>query len=260
MTTANIDVVLLHGFGLGAGSWEPVIAQLEVRVSGRSDVTVNPIAIEMCPPGAYVPAPDRVRSVIDGRPQAMRVLVGHSLGSHVALDLMAADPRSADAVLLLSVGSDEADPEFFRTRAHNYAALLRNEGVGGFATQFLSEPRFMDSAGVLRRRELLARAIAAGDAKALAACADDYLPYAELTGELVARIAPSADWSLWTVVAGRGDAPALAWIPVAREMMPGSRVEVVDDAAHLLPTDCPERIANEILRLVDVVLAKSIAP
>lgn len=260
MTNASVDVVLLHGFGLGAGSWGPVITELEARVSGRSDVTVNAIAVEMSPPGAYVPAPDRVRSVLDGRPQTVRVLVGHSLGSHVALDLMAANPGLADAVLLLSVGSDEADPEFFRARAHNYAALLRAEGVSGFATQFLSEPRFMDSTGVLRRRELLARAIAGGDAQALAACADDYLPYAELTGELVARIAPSADWSLWTVVAGRGDAPALAWIPVAQEMMPGSRVEVVDDAAHLLPTDCPERIANEILRLIDVISARSIAP
>ena len=248
-----VEVVLLHGFGLGAGSWAPVIDELTSLVERRPGLAVEISAVEMCPPGEYVAAPDRVRAIIAERRAGRRVLVGHSLGSHVALDLIADDSEWADGVLLLSVGSDEVDPDFFRTRAHDYAALLRAEGVAAFAARFLSEERFMDASGVLRRRELLARVIAAGDASALAACADDYLPYAELTSQLVTRIAPTATWANWTVMAGRGDAPAVAWVPAARSMMPGSRVEVVDDVAHLLPTDCPDLVAEVILPLIDLV-------
>jgi pimeloyl-ACP methyl ester carboxylesterase len=186
-----------------------------------------------------------------------RIAVGHSLGSHVVLDLMATDPHWAQAVLLLSVGSEEADPQFFRERAHGYADLLRAEGVRGFATRFLSEARFRDSSGSLRRAELLEEVILAGDPRSLAECADDYLPYEELTSSLIARIAPTADWSMWSVLAGIGDAPAVEWVPAARTLMPGASVSVLDGVAHLLPTDCPDVVVDEILRLVDLLQEKA---
>jgi len=166
---------------------------------------------------------------------------------------MAAHPDWADAVLLLSVGSDEAAPEYFRSRAHRYADLIRRDGVDGFADRFLAEVRFMDSSGVLRQSDLLSAAIRSGDPLALAACADDYLAYEALTGSLIGQIALSADWSRWTVLAGGGDIPAVEWIPSARRLMPGARIEVVDDVAHLLPTDCPDLVAEEILRLTALV-------
>ena len=252
-TRLPVEVVLLHGFGLGSGSWEPVISELHESASDQLRV----VAVELCPRGGYRPPPTQVTSLLPERPNGCRVLVGHSMGAHVALDLMALDPQWADAVLLVSVGSDEVDPEFFRSRAHAYADLLRSEGIEGFAERFLSERRFMDSSGTLRNARLLERVICEGDPEALAACADDYLAYEELTGELVARIAPSATWAYWTVLAGRGDEPAIAWIPSARTTMPGSRVQVVEDVAHLLPTDCPDRVALEILRLVDLAQAKA---
>ena len=251
---ARPGVVLIHGVGLDASMWEPVIARL--------DAGLDPFAYDMIghgcaskPPGPYSLAAfvdqlmDRIDRVDRCRGQRFDV-VGFSMGALVAEGFALANPARVRRLVLVGAVFDRSPAE--RAAIIERVADVRNNGfAAGFEAALLRwfTPRFAASHPevVARVRECLA----ANDERAYA---DAYEVFATADTELAAQLHRITQPTL--VVTGANDprsTPAMACALAAR--LGNGRVHVVEGARHLLPLEVPDTLAaliNDFLGGCDV--------
>ena len=257
--TGPVGTVLLHG---AAGSWTTWTPLLRAA-SGEGAPLPNIVAVDLpgwgespAPAGGIDIAPltDAVRQVAEALGYERWVVVGHSLGGAIALDVAARFPDRTDAVLLVSP-SGGAVLDAVRRPIHGGAGLPWFAGMllamrvlaalGPVAGPLL---RGLRRLGALRWLSSPLFAVPARvDGSVSAALADEIRPASFVAA---ARAAARYDESVWRgircpvrsvrgardVFVGPNDGVELA------ALIPDFQETVVDEAGHFAAVERPERV------------------
>ncbi|MCS3428166.1 alpha/beta fold hydrolase [Leucobacter aridicollis] len=231
------DVLFLHGGGVSGWMWRPVVAQLAGTV--RSIVPDLPghgtsSSVEYT---SHDDAVDRLVALIRDRAQNGVTVVGFSLGAQLALRLAADHPSLVRAALIIS-GETVPAPAQAATLAllRASAPLARREWFARLQAKQLGVPE-----------TLLERYIE--DSRAMT------------TDTLVASVRENIGFTLpegWrrfagpaaVVVGARERGLMRKSADLTHEALPHSSLVVVPDAAHDAPLTRPDRIADEVRRLL----------
>jgi pimeloyl-ACP methyl ester carboxylesterase len=175
------------------------------------------------------------------------VVVGHSIGANVALEMAAAGFFSGPLVLL--------SPAFSRKDEAVFLAVMdrvgRVPGLGALAWQALVRvlPRAVRSSLPPERAPELAAMMGANDPAAARRIVRRYYQYLDRHGSLVARLCDTGV-PAWVV---RGDHDEIGLQPAERralEACPGVNLVTVADAGHAVPVEQPAAVAAVILEAV----------
>ena len=247
---ASTPLVLLHGIGSNADSWEPVLAHLDPRIDtiawdapGYGDS--SPLAEASPRPQHYAA---RLEAVLDGLGLGRVILAGHSLGALFAANFAASRPERVAALALLSPASGyrvlpgQALPDAVQARIDDLDRL----GPEAFAAA--RSPRLV-------HRPEARRAVLAGVQQAMAAVHP--AGYAQAVralgaGDLLADAARIAAPVL--VAVGMHDVvtPPAGARAVFAALVHGLRLVEVPDAGHALPQEFPAVVARLLAELVAV--------
>lgn len=231
--------VLIHGLGCDASMWDGVVSVLapdvgllipEIRGHGGSSLGWRTPSVELWA--------DDVLRLMRQKAIEKPAIVGLSLGGYTALAIAAAVPGLARAYGLVSTTA-APDDEAGRQRRAASIAVVRQEGwrayLDGQIPRLVNgeRPHFLD------RREHLVRMFAR--------CGDSGLPPTLMA--LAAR--PDRRPMLMTLGAPTvvivGDRDEITPPDRARAMaavVPGARLHVLEDTAHLSALDSPNRVAG----------------
>jgi 2-succinyl-6-hydroxy-2,4-cyclohexadiene-1-carboxylate synthase len=227
------DLVLLHGFGGTARSWEQVVA-------GLRGERYRPIAVDL-------PATS-LEAALDATLQASRgtfALCGYSMGGRIALHAALAAPERIARLILVATTAGIEDASERRRRYEADAALaasIESWTIEQFADYWQGQPLFAgtdsDVAG-LWRADLLDR-----DPKMLAATLralgpGTLPPLWDRLGELTMPA---------TVVAGSNDQKYVALAGRLAAALPNAELQIVQEAGHGLPREVPDELAAIIDR------------
>ncbi|RKQ94546.1 pimeloyl-ACP methyl ester carboxylesterase [Mycolicibacterium mucogenicum 261Sha1.1M5] len=230
-------MLFLHGGGVSGWMWRPVVAQLAGTV--RSIVPDLPghgtsSSVEYT---SHDDAVDRLVALIRDRAQNGVTVVGFSLGAQLALRLAADYPSLVRAALIIS-GETVPAPAQAATLAllRASAPLARREWFARLQAKQLGVPE-----------TLLERYIE--DSRAMT------------TDTLVASVRENIGFTLpegWrrftgpaaVVVGARERGLMRKSADLTHEALPHSSLVVVPDAAHDAPLTRPDRIADEVRRLL----------
>jgi len=240
--TSGPAVVLLHGFPLNRSMWDDQIDALasrfrvlipDLRGHGASDA----------PPGPYTMR-QHVRDVVrllDRSGIERAALVGLSMGGYVAMNLMATHADRIWALALLDTRA-EGDTEPSRAMRARQATEIKAEGLEPFIQTAIGRMFARDS--IEREPELVARyrrmveparpasVIAALQGLALRSDVSSVLRGVRCPTLVIVGAEDS--------VTPPDDARRIA------ELVPGARLEVIPDVAHLSNMEAPARV-NELL-------------
>jgi 3-oxoadipate enol-lactonase len=241
---ATETVLLIHGSGMSAHSWTE-----QLRSLGRA---LRVIAIDLPGHGASDPTSeatvdsyaDAARRLLDALGTGPVFVAGHSLGGGVALALAVRHPDRVKGLVLISSCA--------KLPQHNGAI----EGFLGFLPPpvrrffvFSTARKFLFPAGASRRAvrlalkdlrscppETLRKDVAAAKAMDLEAAAHDLRVPALILCGTQDRLTP------------------VALSQRLSELIPGSRLQLVEAAGHMLPLEAPGRVNAEIRVFVDSVV------
>lgn len=240
-------VLLLHGHTFDRTVWDEVATALlargrralrpDLRGHGRS---------ELPPKGYHVShhAAD-MAAVLDAAAVDRAVVTGFSLGGGVALELALTRPeRVAGLVLVDPVMPDRPfEPEFF-DNLREVARTARRDGIrAAMLGPWMAGPLFAWSFRNPEVRERVSGIVAEFPGADYLASERDAVerPWrvADRLGEVGVPV---------RVLAGQHDLPGfVAWAREIAEGIPGSTLEVVPGAGHLVPLERPQRVVDAIL-------------
>lgn len=229
VTVSRPVALLLHGAGQHAGVWEAVRARLEGTLApslpGRLDA-----------PGPPLPDIEAMATWALGEVPAGSafVLVGHSMGGAVALELALRRPQGLVGLVLVSTGA--------RLRVHP-AILAASEQAVDAGTPLsmgaLGLPPGAPSA-LFEAVEALERAVPPGTALADWRATHSFDHMARL-GEIAVPT---------RVLVGGSDAlTPPKYAAHLAEAVSAATLQVVDGAGHLLPLERPDVVADAVGRL-----------
>ena len=242
----GVPLVLLHGIGSDARSWEAMMAQLPDSIDvlawwtpGYGDST----PVTTATPEAYA---DRLAALLDALDMRRVVLAGHSLGALFAGAFAVSHPDRVKALALLSpalgyrMTPGNALPEGVQARMDELAALGPEAFAAKRAARLLHAPEDHPAilAGVQRA---MAAVNQAGYAQACHALGAGDLPADARRLALPATILVGAE----DVVTPPANAMALY------EAAPsGSTIEILPRAGHALPQQAPAQVAARLAALM----------
>ena len=246
-------ILLIHGSGVSARYWDNQLQSL----AGALRV----VAIDLPGHGASEPMPptqrvsveaygEVVASFLDALGAGPVIVAGHSLGGAIAIALAARRPDAVSALLLLS--SCAKLPPADGPGERFLAALpgpLRRLLVFSLAKKLLFAPGAPDAAVSLGMQELRA-------------CRPETILNDVQAGKTMDLSGPATRLEVPTLIlCGSQDGltpPALS----ARlgELIPRSRVRIVDGAGHMLLLEVPDRVNQEILTFVGSSVALADGP
>jgi 3-oxoadipate enol-lactonase len=199
---------------------------------------------------------DDALAVMDHFELARAAVIAWSNGGRIALELAASSPHRVAGLVLVCAGYGQPLERFARNLEPS-ALLPALAGVARLAAPLL-EPVYRaavarpELAGIIRQTRVvspsgdadafagLLRSIARSDLRRLLAA------YEQLAGRgedgLLARVTAPA-----LLIAGGRD--AIATLPMMREVYEGladARLEVYDEATHLLPIELPARLSDDL--------------
>jgi pimeloyl-ACP methyl ester carboxylesterase len=210
-----MTVVLLHAFPLDERMWEPQVATL-----GNRDV-VTPSFYDLG--GSSIDGwAERVLEEVEGE----LVAVGASMGGYVALAMARREPERIGG-LLLAGSRATPDPPDRRALRDEMIRVVQEEGIEGWNREF-SPPGPPD-----RTTDELVRGI-----EALRDRPDATDVVSSFQGPLVVVV---------------GDQDDILPVDEARqiaESAPNGRLEVVEDAGHLVSVEAPKRFNQILLELL----------
>lgn len=177
-------------------------------------------------------------------------LAGHSMGARVALEVVRRAPQRVERIALLDTGylplpAGEAG-EAEAAKRHALLAIARAEGTRAMGRQWVQgmvHPERLQDAPLI---EAILDMFARKDADVFAAQIRALLTRPDSTPLL--QSLPS--WGIPTLVGcGRQD----SWSPVAQheamhDLVPGSVLEVIEDAGHMAPMEQPAATAAMLAR------------
>jgi pimeloyl-ACP methyl ester carboxylesterase len=224
-------ILFTHGFAASSHMYAATVADLssdhttitwDIRGHGKSDAPADPaeytVALSLAD----------MAGILDAAGAHRAVLVGHSLGGYLSLELMLAHPDRVDGLVLVGTGpgyrKDEARAAW-NQMAERYAADLEARGLDGMP------PSAELDAGAHRSAEGLALAargiLRQGDGNVL-----ESLP---------TMAAPTL------VVVGENDEPFQAASRYMADKIPDAELVVIDGAGHAPPVTHPNEF-NAALR------------
>jgi 3-oxoadipate enol-lactonase len=214
-------VVLCGSLGSTTAMWDAQYPAVE----GYDVVAIDHPGHGTAPLAPVATISDLARRVLDEVEAERFSLVGHSLGGAVGLRLALDEPDRLERLVLSCSLPRFGEPELWRDRAE----VVRAEGLGAIADAVLARwftPSFAD---VDRFREMFLGT----DPEGYARCCDALAGY-DVRTELGAVQTPTL------LIAGSEDptAPPSA-VAEAAAAIPGSRFEVLEQAAHLAPVERP---------------------
>ena len=231
-------VVLVGSLGSTLDIWDPQVPTLGehlrvVRYDGRghggSPVPAGPYAID--------DLVDDLIGLLDTVEVERAHLVGLSLGGMVAIRMAAREPARVHRLALLCTAAVLAPPQAWAERA----ALVRTEGTGAVADAVVG--RWLTDATRLAHpeqvRQLVAMITATSDEGYASCCTA--IERMDLRGDLPRIGAPTL------VVAGAEDSSMpRAYQEAIVAAVPGARLQVVEQAAHLASFERPD-VVNALL-------------
>src|SRR5262245_51094565 len=245
--TGSDVCILIHGFGEGAYVWNrfaPSIARLfrtlAVDLRGHGESSWNP-------KGRY-PVECHVADMLD-LIEALRVkrlvMVGHSLGGHIAIRTAAARPRIIVGLVLVDSGPDPIPEGSVRVRSDFNESMRTWSSVQEYASWLQERRPLLDLSMV---RDLAAGALRVtpeGDFRSKCDPAMGKEGSAEDQAEiwrLLERISSP-------VLVVRGIGSAVLSADIARRMskvLRNGRIRVINRAGHAVMTDNPEEFAEAL--------------
>ena len=237
--------LLLHGFTGAAQSWEAVESRAELEGPVCAPFLVGHSAAGG---GAtsFGEEVERIATIAASAPEP-RYLCGYSMGSRVALGMIAHKPALFRAAVLIGVHpglEDETDRAARRALDAQRAAVLRREGLEAFVDAWEREPLFetqrhQPAATLQRQRELRLGHDAEGLATSLDVLGLGRMPH--LVGVLSTLTTPVV------LMAGERDPKFKA---IARTLATRVRhVEIVSGAGHNLLLEAPGAVASTLAKV-----------
>jgi 3-oxoadipate enol-lactonase len=243
-TTGPTDapvVLLLGSLGSTLAMWDPQaealaerfrVVRCDTRGHGQSPVPPGPYSLD--------DLADDALGVLDAVGARSAHVVGLSLGGVTALRLAARNPDRVDRLVVLCTAATFADPSSAPWQER--AALVRAEGAGAVADMvvgrwFTDRLKAEDPELVQRIRAM----IAATPAEGYAGCCDA-LTEADVRADLGGITAPTL-----VVAAAQDPASPLEKLQAIADGVPGARLLVVDDAAHLVNLEQPAAVTAALL-------------
>jgi 3-oxoadipate enol-lactonase len=240
-------VVLIHGFPLSLELWKPQRAALsagyrviapDLRGHGRSDPPPDDLSI-----GQYA---DDVVALMDALGIGAATVGGLSMGGYVVMALLRRHPNRVRGIMLMATKAT-ADTESGKQGRNEMIALAQSEGAAAVADKMLprmltARTRAEDPELVEFVRSMMASISVAGIVGALKALRDRPDSTSTLQGlRLPALILGGAE----DEIATRADLEAM------HHAIPGSVLELVPDAAHLVNLEQPEAVNRAILGFLE---------
>jgi pimeloyl-ACP methyl ester carboxylesterase len=236
-------VLMIHGLGGTSNVWTPLLPALtrhrtlrpDLPGSGRSDRVEGPLTI-----ARFV---DTMRRVCHEAGVERAHVVGHSLGTIVALHLAVSEPALVCSLVLFGPLAAPPDPARPAMRARGEA--VRRDGAAGM--QSLAET-LLTSATATETRARRPLAVALVRELLMRQCPDGYARTCEALAEAeaadVARI-------VCPTLLVTGDEDTIAPAQSVRQLggrIADSRVEVVPRCGHWTPVERPEESAGLLTR------------
>lgn len=233
---AGLTYVLLHGFGTSGGVWQRVAGALGRgralcpdlpgfgAAAGHSGTTVAQMA-------------DHVQAGIEAAAPRRFVLVGHSMGAKVAVELAARAPLGLAGLALVAPSPPGGEPMTAQNRADLSAAW--------------NDPRRLQA---LYRR-ITRRPLADADLQALVrdgqrASRAAWIAWPESGSREDLTLRAQAVGVPTLVLASRDD-PAITFGTVQQAVLPlfaGAALETLSGVGHLSPLEAPQEVSSALLR------------
>lgn len=232
-------LLLIPGMFNTAAIWQPVVDALQ----GAAEVRIANVL-----PQDSIPAMARdAWGLVADRPSGTPLIVcGYSMGGYVAIELLAAHREAVNAIAFIDSGGGVESAESLVVREKTIAALERNfertvEGVISFSLHpdSLSNTPLVD--GMRSMMHTVGAATAIRQTRAIMARSD----YRAMLRQLAMPA---------LVVCGRNDKvapPALS--EELAQLIPGARLEWIENAGHQTPLEAPDIVARHLLTLISTV-------
>ncbi|GAA3806311.1 hypothetical protein GCM10022403_045420 [Streptomyces coacervatus] len=178
------------------------------------------------------------------------VVVGHSLGANVAIEMAAADLFRGPLVLLSPTFSRADEAKFLAVM--NALGRVPGLGIAGWTGMLKLLPKAMKRELPAHRAEALAADMAANDPATCRRIVRRYYEYLDRYPSLVPRLC-EADVPAWVV---RGDHDEIGLAGGERrglEACPQVRMVTVPDAGHAVLVEQPARVAEVVVDAVAAV-------
>ena len=246
--TDTPPLVLIHSLGMDRTFWNavaPTLAQAtavltyDCRGHGLSDKPPGPYRVEQFA--------DDLADLMDHVGWRAATIAGASLGGCIALAFAAAYPARAAGLGLIDTTAAYNAPDQWEDRAHKaeaggLAALVEFQTTRWFSDAFRARRKDVVDACV---KVLLANPppAYAETCRMLGAC--------DLTAALPRLTMPTR------IVVGEEDyATPLAMAQALHRGIAGSTLTVIENARHLTPLECPDRIIAELRALLETAPAQ----
>ena len=232
-------ILLTHGFGASSHMFATTVTDLaldhtaitwDMRGHGRSD---SPSDGDDYSVAASL---DDMRAMLDEAGAAQAVLLGHSLGGYLSLELALADPSRVAALVLVDTGPgyrSDRGRQAWNEMAERYATDLETRGLDG-----------------LPGSDELRASVHAGP-HGLIHAARGMLRQAD--GHVIDGLASISASTL--VVVGAKDEPFIAGSHYMAGKIPRARLVVIDGAGHAPPVSHPKTFNAELRRFLTDVAA-----
>ena len=238
-------VLLLHSLGTQAAIWESTAEALssryrilrpDLRGHGLSDVTPGPYSVEGLA--------DDMLALLDALSVAEVHVAGISLGGMVAQSLASRVPQRVRSLTLVDTALSIPPALFW----HDRAALVRKDGMEPLVETVVARwvtAASLQSSGAQVLRAMLRQTHPEGYAAAAEAVAA-----ADLRHSVSGLRMPTL------VLFGDDDvAPPLSSAEALRDAIPGARLEVIPDAAHIPTMEQPDHVIDAMSRFLESVRA-----
>jgi 3-oxoadipate enol-lactonase len=232
-------LVLSNSLGTSMAMWDPQVRSLAERFRlvrydhrghGRSPVPRGPYRIEDL-------GLDLVK-LLDQLEVERANVCGLSLGGMTAMWVAANAPERVDRMVLCATSAKLGPPDYWAERA----ATVRDHGTAAVADAVVA--RWFTSAFAARNAELVAEMrsmFVATPAEGYAACCDA-IERMDLTADLASVGAPTL-----VVVGAQDHATPPAHSRLIADSIPNGRLEVIEDAAHLMNVERASAVIDLII-------------
>lgn len=228
---------LLHGFAGDPSVWDDVLAAWQLPDRPRV------IALPGHGGGPVQATWEANIAAVANQIGDCAVIVGYSLGARVALGLVVAKHCNLGVLIGVNPGLDDSERAARRASDAEWAALLRDQGVGAFDTAWIAQPLFASQSRIdhdrrADRRSRRMRLDPEQLARSLEVMGLAEMP--DYRGELTAHRDQLA------LIAGASDIKYTA----LAQSLPSTSVELIAESGHDPTLEQPRELAAAIARAV----------